>query len=272
MRPARAPAHPPTSPQPRGDGRHHGGSTPPVPGASFREVERPGNPQKGDPSCHAVSLAQPRSSAPYPPRPAASATRMAGTGAAGAAGSTSATRGAASSGSPARTCGSCGEWLPHACAAEITITREKWTGRRVVTVRDRQPADQEPRRPAGPLTDFPAPQPRDWPPGGGSNSLVPGASFREVERPGDPLAREPHHVIHPPQDWRSEGRPAAGRTPHAARVTGPDPGPQGDRRPGRPVLVLVRRVAVHVPPRGPRGQVLITAWVMTAALEPERPS
>lgn len=48
------------------------------------------------------------------------------------------------SGHPGRACERCDEWLPHFCAAEITITRERWTGRRVVTIRDRQPADRLP--------------------------------------------------------------------------------------------------------------------------------
>jgi hypothetical protein len=48
------------------------------------------------------------------------------------------------SGHPARACERCDEWLPHFCAAEITITREKWTGRRVVTIRDRQLAEPQP--------------------------------------------------------------------------------------------------------------------------------
>jgi hypothetical protein len=38
---------------------------------------------------------------------------------------------------PARTCEHCGEFLPHACAPGITITRQKWTGRRIITLTDR---------------------------------------------------------------------------------------------------------------------------------------
>jgi hypothetical protein len=40
-------------------------------------------------------------------------------------------------GRPARTCQQCGEFLPHFCAPEITIIRQKWTGRRIVTINDR---------------------------------------------------------------------------------------------------------------------------------------
>jgi hypothetical protein len=34
----------------------------------------------------------------------------------------------------------CGEWLPHSCAAKVTVARERWTGRRIVTITDRQPS------------------------------------------------------------------------------------------------------------------------------------
>lgn len=118
----------------------HGGSYPPVPGASYREVERPGDPSKGAPSCHAVSPAPSRSSRPS----AVAAALTAGTGAAAAAESMSATPGAGSSRPPgapvpARTCAACGEFLPHACAPVITITRPRWALRRQVEIRDRQP-------------------------------------------------------------------------------------------------------------------------------------
>ena len=43
-------------------------------------------------------------------------------------------------GVPARTCQQCGEFLPHCCAPKITITRQKWTGRRIVTITDRPAA------------------------------------------------------------------------------------------------------------------------------------
>jgi hypothetical protein len=39
-------------------------------------------------------------------------------------------------GIPARTCQECGEFLPHSCAPIVTITRQKWTGRRIVTITD----------------------------------------------------------------------------------------------------------------------------------------
>lgn len=39
-------------------------------------------------------------------------------------------------GRPSRTCEWCGEFLPHSCAPAITITRQKWTGRRIVTIID----------------------------------------------------------------------------------------------------------------------------------------
>ena len=37
---------------------------------------------------------------------------------------------------PARTCPWCGEFLPHSCAPKVTITRQRWTGRRIVTLTD----------------------------------------------------------------------------------------------------------------------------------------
>jgi hypothetical protein len=40
-------------------------------------------------------------------------------------------------------CGDCGEFLPHACAPVITILRQKWTGRRILQIHDRQPAPHE---------------------------------------------------------------------------------------------------------------------------------
>jgi hypothetical protein len=40
---------------------------------------------------------------------------------------------------PARTCATCGEFLPHACAPVVTITRPRWALRRRVEIRDRQP-------------------------------------------------------------------------------------------------------------------------------------
>jgi hypothetical protein len=50
---------------------------------------------------------------------------------------------------PRATCETCGEFCPHACAPVVLITRERWTGRRVVTIRDREPhrraeAEREP--------------------------------------------------------------------------------------------------------------------------------
>jgi hypothetical protein len=39
---------------------------------------------------------------------------------------------------PSKTCTRCGEFLPHWCASEITITRAKWTGKRVIQIHDRQ--------------------------------------------------------------------------------------------------------------------------------------
>jgi hypothetical protein len=38
---------------------------------------------------------------------------------------------------PARTCEHCGEFLPHACAPLITITRQPFKGRRIITITDR---------------------------------------------------------------------------------------------------------------------------------------
>lgn len=38
---------------------------------------------------------------------------------------------------PRHTCGACGEYLPHACAPLVTITRQRWTGKRIVTITDR---------------------------------------------------------------------------------------------------------------------------------------
>jgi hypothetical protein len=61
--------------------------------------------------------------------------------------------------SPSQVCGSCGEWLPHACAAVAL---------------------------AVPLTDFPAQQARDWPPAGGSNPRSPERPACEQTAPGTP--------------------------------------------------------------------------------------
>lgn len=44
---------------------------------------------------------------------------------------------------PRRTCQACDEFLPHACAPVVLITREKRTAR-VVTIRDREPVQQSP--------------------------------------------------------------------------------------------------------------------------------
>lgn len=38
---------------------------------------------------------------------------------------------------PKRVCPVCGEFLPHACAALVTITRRPFTGRKVVAITDR---------------------------------------------------------------------------------------------------------------------------------------
>ncbi len=45
---------------------------------------------------------------------------------------------------PRHLCGDCGEFLPHTCAPVITILREKWTGRRIVSIQDRQPEHRQP--------------------------------------------------------------------------------------------------------------------------------
>jgi hypothetical protein len=37
----------------------------------------------------------------------------------------------------------CSEFLPHTCAPVITILREKWTGRRIARIQDRQPTRQQ---------------------------------------------------------------------------------------------------------------------------------
>jgi hypothetical protein len=50
---------------------------------------------------------------------------------------------------PRATCETCGEFSPHACAPVVLITRERWTGRRVVTIRDREPPQQEAEAEAG---------------------------------------------------------------------------------------------------------------------------
>ena len=41
---------------------------------------------------------------------------------------------------PRRICSVCGEFLPHYCAPVVTITRQKFTGRRVVIIIDRESA------------------------------------------------------------------------------------------------------------------------------------
>jgi hypothetical protein len=41
---------------------------------------------------------------------------------------------------PSRICQECGEFLPHSCAPLVTITRQKWTGRWIVTITDRATA------------------------------------------------------------------------------------------------------------------------------------
>lgn len=43
---------------------------------------------------------------------------------------------------PRRQCATCGEWLPHYCAALVTFARERFTGRRVITITDRRPAGE----------------------------------------------------------------------------------------------------------------------------------
>jgi hypothetical protein len=45
---------------------------------------------------------------------------------------------------PRHMCEDCGEFLPHACAPVITLLRERWTGRRILSIQDRQPAQQRP--------------------------------------------------------------------------------------------------------------------------------
>jgi|HubBroStandDraft_6_1064221.scaffolds.fasta_scaffold00062_102 hypothetical protein len=42
---------------------------------------------------------------------------------------------------PRDTCGRCGEFLPHYCAAVVAVRRER-SGRKTVTVTDRQPAEE----------------------------------------------------------------------------------------------------------------------------------
>jgi hypothetical protein len=39
---------------------------------------------------------------------------------------------------PARICAVCGEFLPHACAPVITRKRQRFTGRRILLIRDRE--------------------------------------------------------------------------------------------------------------------------------------
>ncbi len=45
---------------------------------------------------------------------------------------------------PRHVCGDCGEFLSHTCAPVITVLRERWTGRRIVRIEDRQPRRQQP--------------------------------------------------------------------------------------------------------------------------------
>lgn len=46
---------------------------------------------------------------------------------------------------PRRICETCGEYEPHACAPLITTSRQRWTGRRIVTITDRPgPTRREP--------------------------------------------------------------------------------------------------------------------------------
>jgi hypothetical protein len=45
---------------------------------------------------------------------------------------------------PRHMCADCGEFLPCACAPVVTIVRERWTGRRILSIQDRQPARQQP--------------------------------------------------------------------------------------------------------------------------------
>jgi len=44
---------------------------------------------------------------------------------------------------PTKSCTECGEFLPHWCAPEITVTRDPRTGHRIVQILDRQPDLQE---------------------------------------------------------------------------------------------------------------------------------
>lgn len=44
---------------------------------------------------------------------------------------------------PKRTCPNCGEFLPHYCAATVTVTRQKFTGKRQVVITDRAPAAED---------------------------------------------------------------------------------------------------------------------------------
>jgi hypothetical protein len=57
---------------------------------------------------------------------------------------------------PRRACDRCGEYLPHACSvASATVTRERFTGRRIITVTDY--AGPDPGGPSAPLS-----APRSW--------------------------------------------------------------------------------------------------------------
>jgi hypothetical protein len=42
---------------------------------------------------------------------------------------------------PRHICPACGEFLPHYCASLVLISRQKFTGKRVITITDRAPAD-----------------------------------------------------------------------------------------------------------------------------------
>lgn len=44
---------------------------------------------------------------------------------------------------PQHTCPVCGEFLPHYCAPAVTITRQRYTGKRLVVITDRMPTSQE---------------------------------------------------------------------------------------------------------------------------------
>lgn len=44
---------------------------------------------------------------------------------------------------PRRTCPECGEFLPHYCAATVTVARQKFTGKRQVVITDREPAAKD---------------------------------------------------------------------------------------------------------------------------------